>query len=231
MAELCAEVGQAVDMDYGCTSSGAPTEDMEDVYEDNYRYSTACTKRDRDDHSALGWFNWMKNQFNVNRPVQYRIPGHSIVGDGWQEIGSTPIRQYHMNYGRGWTGTFPDGNNTWYTLDAIYKGDPDEEYMLENIYPAQAVGGLCFGTYPREAFSYRYFDQDAAGHVATFEAGQYLQFLPDITVTCALPKGYVRFEGTSPYNTLLFTRGDRSTGVRIYNGAIKLNWYGSIKFE
>ena len=87
---------------------------MEDVYEDHYRYSTACARRNRDDYSAVAWFNRMKTQFNLNRPVQYRIPDHSIVGDGWQEIGSTPIRQYHMNYG--WGGGSTSGNSTYYYI-------------------------------------------------------------------------------------------------------------------
>ncbi len=229
VAELSHEVGIAVNMDYcggdGCQSS-AYTGDMEGVYEDHFRYSTACTKRNRVDYSAVDWFNRMKSQFNVNRPVQYRIPGHSIVGDGWQEIGSTPIRQYHMNYG--WSGI---GYDTWYTLDALYGGDPDEEYMLEYIYPAQALGSSLSGTYTRQSFPYRYVDRDATGSSATFEEGQYLQFLPGITVTCtSTTGGSIRFEGSSSNNTWLFTRGDRTRGARIYSGTIKLNRYGSVKF-
>ena len=40
VAELCYEVSVDVEMDYGVCGSGASTEDMEDVYEDHYRYST-----------------------------------------------------------------------------------------------------------------------------------------------------------------------------------------------
>jgi hypothetical protein len=239
VAELCHEVGVKAGADY-CEGDSSPCatsacfsscfgKDLLDAFEDHFRYSDAADDKDRDDYTAVGWFNLIKKQLNLNRPVPYRVKGHAIVCDGWQEVYITGVftRQYHMNYGWGLTGTCQDGCNAWYTLDALHLGGKDEEKMLVNIYPAQAVGGWCLGTYPREAFPYRYFDQDAAGHVAIFEAGQYLQFLPDITVTCALPGGYTRFEGTSPYNTLLFTRGDRSTGVRIYNGAIKLNWYGN----
>ena len=227
VAELCYEVGVDVEMDYGVCISDAWTFDMEDVYEDHYRYSTDCGRTDRKYYSAVNWFNRMKTQFNANRPVQYRIPGHSLLSDGWQEIGNTPIiRQYHMNYG------WDDGCNAWYTLDALYGGNASEEYMLENIYPAQALGNWLSGTYSRVAFPYRYFDRDATGHSATFEAGQYLQFLPDITVTCtSTTGGSILFEGSSSHNTRLFTRGDRTKGVRIYDGAIKLNRYGSVKFE
>ena len=229
VAELSHEVGVAVDMDYGCTGSSASTYDMEDVYEDHYRYSTACTSKDRSSYSAVDWFNIMKAEFNANRPVQYKVPGHSIVGDGWQEIGSTPVRQYHMNYG--WDNSY----TTWYTLDALYLGDLDEEYMLENIYPAQALGSFINGTYSKNAFYYRYFDREVSGHSATFEAGQRLQFLPNIRLRCSSTLGPIRFEASSSSSTYtrLFTRGDITRGVCMYNNAnsaIKMNYNGSIRF-
>lgn len=226
VAELNHEVGVAVGMNYGCDASGAYTYDMEGVYENQYRYSTAAVRRNRNDYTATGWFDRLKLQFNANRPVQYRLVGHSIVGDGWQEIGATPTRQYHMNYG------WDDGHNTWWTLDALYLGGIDEEYIIENIYPAQATGSWISGTYAKQSFPYRYFDRDATGYSATFESGQYLQFLPDITVTnTSATGGSFRFEGSGTLNTRLFTRGDTSTGVRIYNGAMKVNQNGSIKFN
>jgi len=223
VAELCAEVGQAVGMSYGCGSSTAYTYDMEGVYEDHYRYSTICAKRDRPDYTASEWFDRIKAQINVNRPVQYRIPGHSIVGDGWQEVGVPAVKQYHMNYG--WGGP----SNAWYTLDALQGGDPNEEYMLEGIKPAQALGSWLSGTYTLQAFPYRYFDRDATGSSATFNSGQYLQFLPGVTVTCtSTTGGSITFYGWSR----LFTRGDTSQGIRIYSGgAIKLYQNGSIRLH
>ena len=226
VSELNYEVGIAVEMDYGCCGSGAYTSHMVDVYEDNYRYSTNCVKRDRGDYTAVQWFDRMKAQFNANRPVQYKIPGHSIVGDGWQEIGGGPTRQYHMNYG------WDDGHTTWYTLDSITADPENDEYMVENIYPAQNLGSWLSGTYTEQSFPYRYFDRDATGSSAVFEAGQYLQFLPDITVTCtSTTGGSIRIYGASGNSTRLFTRGDRTQGARIYSGAIKLNRYGSIRFD
>ena len=225
VAELNYEVGLAVGMNYGCSKSTAYTYDMEGVYENNYRYTTAITKKDRNNYNATDWFNRLKTQFNANRPVHYRVEGHSIVGDGWQEIGSTPTRQYHMNYG--WDNSY----TAWYTLDALYLGGVDEEYILENIYPAQALGSWLSGTYSQQSFPYRYFDRDATGYSATFSSGQYLQFLPNITVTnTSNTGGSFRFEGSDTLNTRLFTRGDTSQGVRIYNGTIKINKNGSIKF-
>jgi hypothetical protein len=227
VAEISHEIGIAVNMDYcggnGC-ASGANTYDMEDVYEDQYRYATACVRRNRSSYSAVDWFNRIKAQCNVNRPVQYRIPGHSIVGDGWQEIYPGPVREYHMNYG--WGGT---GDDTWYTLDALQGGDPDNEYMLENIYPAQALGSsLITGTYSKGSFPYRYFDRDSTGMATIFASGQYLQFLPGIVVTSV---GSITFDGSSTDNTRLFTRGDSSRGIRIREGSIVMFAGGGITFE
>ena len=229
VAELSHEVGIAVGMDYcGGTSSPcastAYTSDMVGVYENQYRYSTACTKRDRSSYTAVDWFNRIKSQINANRPVQYRIPGHSIVGDGWQEIGAGPTRQYHMNYG--WFGT---GDDTWYTLDALQGGSPADEYMIEGIYPAQALGtSLAIGTYSKESLPYRYFDRDATGSAAVFASGQYLQFLPAITLTSV---GSIRFNGAGTDNTRLFTRGDTSRGIRIREASIIMYAGGGISFE
>ena len=239
VAELCHEVGIAEDMHYGCDGSWTQRYEVDDALEDHFRYSTNCVKRKRKSDSAVEWFNRMKVQFNANRPVQYFVPGHSIVGDGWQEIGSPVIRQYHMNYGWGggvkknetcWSGY--TNSNTWYTLDALPCSDSDKERMFENIYPAQALGHSLSGTYTRQSFPYRYFDRDATGDSVNFKAGQNLQFLPDITVTCTSATGNsIRFEGSSSQNTRLFTRGDRTKGVHIYDGAVKLNQHGSIQFE
>jgi hypothetical protein len=233
VAELCYEVAVAVDMDFGVCFSGAITSDMEGVYENHYRYSTACGKLDRVLFPSVGWYNLMKIQFTLNRPIQYRIKGHSIVADGWEEeeIDGTLTRRYHMNYG------WDNSRNTWYTLDALYQPDPDgdtdDEYMLINIYPAQALGSSLSGAYLCNAsFPYRYFDQDATGSSAVFTQGQYLQFLPKITVTCtSTTGGNISFIGTSSNNTRLFTRGDTSKGIKITNGALKLYQGGSIKFE
>lgn len=226
IAELCHEVGVAVDMDYGCTASGADTDDMEDVYEDHFRYSTACTRRDRDDYGAVAWFDRLKAQFNLNRPVQYRVEGHSIVGDGWQEIYwlGTLTRQYHMNYG--WSAS----DNAWYTLDALPLGGVDEEYMLENIYPAQSLGGYAAGIYARNAsFPYRYVDRDTTGVSATFQSGQNIQFLPGVSLRgTSTTGGYIRIEASPGLTTRLFMEGDLTRGIRLSSGVIRLTNQGSI---
>lgn len=216
VAELCHEIGVAVGMDYcggtGCRSS-VPTEDMEGVYEGPYRYSDYCCRLDRDDYTADQWFGEIAQQLNCNQPIQYRVPGHSIVADGWRVLGP---RQYHMNYG------WDDGHTTWYTLDALHLGDYDEEYMMVNIFPVTSVRHAIGGTYPKEGFNFRYFNQDASGSSAIFAGGQNLQFLPNIVVTST---GTIRFGGNSRF----FTRGDASKGIRTDSGGISLYSGGQMK--
>jgi hypothetical protein len=229
VAELCHEVGVGVGMDYcggeGCQSS-AYTYGMEYVYETWYRYSTACMRVNRYMFSQVGWFSTIQNEHNLNRPIQYRVVGHSIVCDGWREIGSTPIRQYHMNYG------WANNATTWYTLDSLIYGNLTEEYMLINIYPIEAMGNGFSGTYSTSTFPYRYFDRDALGSYATFESGQFLQFLPGITITCAPgSNNSVRFMGSPVLNIRMYTRGDVSKGARLYEGSIKLYANGCISLH
>lgn len=216
VAELCHEVGVAVGMSYGCDGSEAYTYDMEDVYEDHYRYSSSCAKRDRNDYSAADWFSKIQGDLNANRPLQYRIEGHSIVCDGWQIV-LPSTKQYHMNYG------WDNSRNAWYTLDALYQaggGTTSDEYLLEDIKPAQALGSALSGSYALAAFPYRYFDLDTTcADGATFAAGHFLQFLPDITVTGSSAANPLRINGTSADNTRLFARGDTSRGVLISGAA------------
>ncbi len=242
VAELSYEAGCAASTNYcggdDC-ASGAFHSDMRDAYEGNFRYTDACVERSRNDYSAVGWFEAIKLQLNANQPVQYGIPGHSFVCDGWREIGSEPTRQYHMNYG--WAGWVPpddpewDGinnSNTWYTLDALPEGNPSEEDMIENIHPAPLIGSSISGTYPPESFPYRYVGRDVTGTSATFQSGQNIQFLPDITITCTSTSGgSIRLYGTSASSAMrLFSRGDITKGAKIVGGAIKLMNHGSIKF-
>lgn len=222
VAELCHEIGIAVGMDYcggdDCQSS-IPTENIEPVYEGPYRYSDSCCKLDRDDYTAEGWFNEVKIQLNNNQPIQYKVVGHSIVADGWRVMGSA--MQYHMNYG--WN----DSHTAWYTIDTLHLGDPDEEYMMVNIFPGVSLRHSLSGTYLQwPFFPYRYFNQDTSGSSATFSAGQYLQFLPNIVVTST---GTIKFVGATSFESRLFTRGDTSTGIRIDNGGISMYSGGKMK--
>jgi hypothetical protein len=225
-AELSREAGIAVNMDYGFCESSAYTYDMGTAYQNVFRYSTDAIRSDRNAYTATAWFDRMKANFNVNRPIHYRVTGHSIVADGWRDTGNPIVHQYHMNYG--WQDV---SYNTWWALDGLHLGGLNEEYMLERIHPVNTLNaGLTNTTFPRDAsFPYRYFAVDTTGSYVTFQSGQLLQFLPHVTVMSVV--GPIRFEGTSALNTRLFTRGDTARGVRIISGTLRLNDGGGIRFN
>jgi hypothetical protein len=239
VAELVWEMGWAVDMDWGCDSSGALFadeigEDLRDVFEEHFRYNIAADAEYREDYGYYEWFNLLKEQLNLNRPLPYRIPGHVIVVDGWQEVdmGWGIISQYHMNYG--WGGSVlgsPEWNgytnsNVWFTVDALPGGDLPEERVLMNLHPSGSVGDTVAGIYSRNSsFPYRYFDLDATGSNAMFQSGQYLQFLEGVEVRGTgntHTAEAICFEGTASFPTHLYTRGDPSLGIKIISGSLKL---------
>jgi len=227
VAELCYEVGNAASMNYctlGTCGSETPTYGLEDAFENQYRYfrDAGSKRHNRPDYTAIDWFNLMREEFNANRPVVYRIPGHAIVGDGWQVV--LGERQYHMNYG--WN----NNRTTWYALDGLHNGDPDHEYMLIDIYPDKALGSfIAPGTISTNpSFPYRYFDRDVTCNSNVFSAGQYLQFLPGIRV---LSTSQIKFSGLPGLVTRLYSRGDILRGIRIDYGAINMHANGCIKFH
>ncbi len=238
-AELCHEVGLSVDMDYcgdttnGCSSS-ATTSDLEFAFQDNFRYSSSCTKRERPDYTAVTWFELIKEDLNKNQPLVYRIKGHAIVCDGWLEDGSGPTRQYHMNYG------WANSRNDWYTVDALHQVDStatiDDEYLLEEIRPAPSIAGSFSGTYSLDpSFRYRYFTRDATcATTAEFSVAQRLQFLPHVEVKCVSSSGYILFNGSAVADSEEFiysiNEEDTKVGIKIYDGDVKLNENGGIRF-
>lgn len=233
VANLCHTVGVQVGMSYcdvQCESSSY-TNNMQGVYVTNNQYSSSCNVKYRPDYSAVDWFELIKAQLNQNRPVHYRILGHSIVADGWEEVGSGPTRRYHMNYG------WDNSKTTWYTLDNLHQpssgGDFNDEYIVTDIYPGCAVYNTLSGDYMKTTLGYRYFDQDATGDSATFWAGQKLQFLPGVTVKCSSSTGgHLRFIGVNSdpsWNMNLFSNGDMSRGIKMIDSEIRVYNGGGIQ--
>lgn len=227
-SRLCHDVGVAVGMAYGCDGSSAATSDMTFVYI-GWSYSgsgadSTCHVEYRPSWSVDNWFLIIQQQLNVNRPLQYRIPGHSVVCDGWRI--DNDVKQYHIVYG--WTG---GSRTTWYTVDAIAGGNPGDEYIVTDIVPANCIKGTVAGNYYYNAsFPYRYFDRDATGNSAYFDPGQLLQFLQGVTVTCPSTDGSsIKFWGTSAGETRMFTRGDQASGIKLMNCCLKLTNGGTLR--
>jgi len=148
LAEINYEVGVAFEMDYGVCGSGIYVSDIPDVIDafvENFRYQDMIVKVNRPTYSAGAWFAIIQNEIDAGRPLQYFIPGHSIVCDGWRVIGE--YNQYHMNYG--WGGS----HNSWYTVDNLYESDISDEFLLRGIEPDRGVvfeADTTFGPVPFE---------------------------------------------------------------------------------
>ncbi len=131
LAELNYEVGVAFEMDYGFCGSGIYQSDIPycmSAFETHFRYLDQMVEVIRTGYNSTDWFNMIKNEINANRPIWYFMTGHSVVCDGWREIGDPIVKQYHMNYG------WDDGHNTWYTLDNYYcPMDPDPCYQSNEV--------------------------------------------------------------------------------------------------
>jgi len=231
VAELCAEVGQAVDMDYGCDASGAITEDLKWAFQLDFRYEWGIGIEHRSSYTALSWFALLQDELNVNRPLPYRIPGHAVVCDGWK----LSPQQYHINYGWGSIGQC-DGCDTWYVLDAIFGGDPDSEYALSGVVPDNALGPQISGTYGDDLY---YVDQDTTTHWlgVSFVDGTDLQFLHNVAMTCDEPGTSIYFGGADGNATRLYSRGIQSRGIKVTEPVdyipptFKIHERGGIRFR
>ncbi len=238
VANLMSEIGLGCLMQY-CQDddcgSGAWPEDMVVAYEDYFRYDPDLHMLYLVDYTQVEWFELIKEQLNVNRPIQYGITGHSVVIDGYQHF--MEVRLYHINYGWGgsvgeaacWDPYRETGSNTWYTLCAM--PCTFDEDMIAGIQPDVSLDpllGPIYGNNP--SFPYRYVNVDATGNDVTFSAGQLIQFLPGVDILCTSMTGSaIKIFGAPELHTRLFTRGDQTKGVRIENGGIALYGGGGVR--
>ncbi len=222
VANLCSEVGVAADMDYDCSASSTPTLYLEDAFEDYFRYDHDGWVVYRDDYDdPVAWFDALKGQFNINRPVPYRVDNHAIVGDGWKEEWiDGRYYWYHMNYG--WPNDSYDG---WWALDELHLGTSDE-YFIAAVVPDAAIGSSLGSYYPGAPGTWRYFDRDTSGTNSTFGAGQLLQILKSgfLLRNSGEPAHAIRFYGEPDLHTRFFLDGDPwgMTRILIQGGGMKI---------
>ena len=135
IAELCAEVGRAYDVDYGVCYSIGWVEPVIDFLPEWFGYKDVIEELFRADFEPEDWFDLVVREINAGRPIQYLIFNHMIVADGWRTQDN--IDYYHMNYG------WANGANAWYAIDQLlctWEGcDPMEERMYARIEPDRSI--------------------------------------------------------------------------------------------
>ena len=144
VAELCYEVGVAVNMEYGACGSGSYLNSAANSFSAHFKYSDDISIRRRKNYDLPGWFALIRNEIDNGRVCDYFISQHSIVLDGYRnEYGQY---EYHMNYG--WGGPF----TTWFVFDSLYcYWEPDSlcpaswDAIAINIHPQTEPILSCIG--------------------------------------------------------------------------------------
>lgn len=119
VSKLCADVGVAFHMEYGCKDSSASTSDAPNVLINYFKYQNTAAWVDRSSYtSQSAWMQVFKAEVQAGRPSQLSIKdakagGHSVVVDGYRD---SPSETVHINMG--WSGNY-DG---WYTPDSFITG-------------------------------------------------------------------------------------------------------------
>ena len=233
VAELCYELGVAVEMDYGCCNSGAPMDNVRDALVDDFLYAQPAGYDSRDAYSDQQWYALICSEINLHRPLIYKIEGsddfdHLIVVDGYDYSSGEYL--VHANYG--WN----DAHTAWYSIDffdcdnsAGWQGgcDPDKDELISFLYPKDALWGSWAGIYLQEGYSYVCGDLSTSD--ITIETGALVQFLggtKGTRITCS--GASIDFSGTVSKPTRFFSKGDLSRGLKLAGGQARLLPNGSI---
>ena len=116
VARLIRDCGDAVDMDFGCSASGANTKDAQSAFVGRFGYSSDADFQRRIWHGDAVWKGRIKHNLNQGWPVLYGgqsallFPdkAHAFVCDGYSSDD-----MFHFNWG--WIGN----HETWFTLDDL----------------------------------------------------------------------------------------------------------------
>ncbi len=124
VAQLMADCGTAIDMEYSANSSGSyvieskswpQTACSEYAYKTFFGYDKTTTRGlERENYSDSAWIAILKNELDLGRPMQYAGfggGGHTFVCDGYDAN-----NMFHMNWG--WGGVL-DG---FFTLNSLNPG-------------------------------------------------------------------------------------------------------------
>lgn len=146
VGDLMLDVGNAVDMDWGCNASSPNNYNnstVEDAFEDVFNYDNSITNQ----AYTSACFLPVKNNINAGRPVIFDADdlvdwvGHMWVSDGYLErnichvdddfgfVHSATFLHLHMNWG--WNGS-QNGFYGAFNLGGLY---PDNKRVILNIKP------------------------------------------------------------------------------------------------
>ncbi len=135
VSKLCADVGIAFHMDYGCSNTGgSAASHITSVYATYFGYKNTVHKVYRSNYASdSDWMEVFKNEVENGRPSQLGIrsttAGHSVVVDGYRD---SPLEQIHINMG--WNGSY----DAWYVSNNIVAGG----YDFDNVNSQEALIGI-----------------------------------------------------------------------------------------
>ena len=102
IAQLMFHVGVALDMNYSPSGSGAFSQEVPDVLETYFGYSSSANHIKRSQYSLTAWINLIKGELDQSRPVYHSgfcpnpQAGHAFVVDGYDQND-----KFHLNWGWG----------------------------------------------------------------------------------------------------------------------------------
>jgi len=137
VAELCYEIGVAIEMDYGTIRSSSYAGAMWDslagkVINRHFGYASGARRLLRSDYDSTAWFEILQAQLNLGRPILYRINDHAVVCDGWRVYNGR--NQLHFNYGL--EINHADRTGWWYVNNLPADSIPELNRALVGIHPS-----------------------------------------------------------------------------------------------
>ena len=140
LAEIMEEIGDFVNMDYGCNSSSANTSKIRNILVNEYGYSSTANYKN---YNATEAKSQLQHRPIILRACRERIDHiiwveydkcHAWVADGYRtnNFGTYITSEFHMNWG--WNGN----SNGWYSSTSWSPGNRNYKYqekMLIGIKP------------------------------------------------------------------------------------------------
>jgi hypothetical protein len=193
-----------------------------------FRFHDGAERINRWDYTYSEYIGRMVAEFEANRPVAYRIEGHAVVADGYDEV----IGSYYIHIVYGWNGD----NDGWWGIGEIPDGGPtSDHYYVRRLVPEGYVYADASGYYDVPEYPYRYFSQDLHIDYADLEfaAGQAFQILRSGFLLETVETGgglTTQFHGAAGAESSFYLYGDPAakTRIRIKDGTLKFHEGGQM---